>query len=52
MTDGIMVIATTVIAFCLGWVSAHEVVAHECEVLGGFYMGSTVYECKVKGETK
>jgi hypothetical protein len=38
--------------FGLGWVMAHNTVADECKQLGGFYVGKTVYECKVKGETK
>jgi hypothetical protein len=37
--------------FVFGWVVAHNTVATECKTLGGFYVGSTVYECKVKGET-
>ena len=39
-------------AFGLGWVTAHANVAYECKQLGGFYVGETVFECKVKGETK
>jgi hypothetical protein len=32
----------------LGHHDAHQEVARECERLGGFYVGKTVYECKVK----
>ena len=39
-------------AFFSGWVIAHNVVSSECKKLGGFYVGTTVYECKVKEETK
>jgi hypothetical protein len=40
------------IAVFIGWTAAHNTVAYECRQLGGFYVGKTVYECKVKGETK
>lgn len=29
-----------------GWYEAHYTVAQECERLGKFYVGKTVYECK------
>jgi hypothetical protein len=49
-----MLIRATVLitAFVFGWGVAHNTVATECKTLGGFYVGKTVYECKVKGETK
>jgi hypothetical protein len=31
-----------------GWIAGHTTVATECERLGGFYVGSTVYQCKLK----
>lgn len=31
----------------IGWVTAHSTVAHECKMLGRFYVGNTVYECTV-----
>jgi hypothetical protein len=34
--------------FFLGWVLGSSTIATECERLGGFYVGSTVYECKPK----
>jgi hypothetical protein len=34
---------------CLfGWIMAHHTIATECQKLGAFYVGSTVYECKEK----
>ena len=50
MFDTLM--ATAVVAFALfaGWVMAHIAVAQECEKLGGFYVGTNVYECRPKGE--
>lgn len=35
--------------FMTGWSSAHITVANECKLLNTFYVGSTVYECNVKG---
>ena len=29
-----------------GWYEAHYTIAQECERLGKFYVGTTVYECK------
>ena len=29
-----------------GWVVAHSEVAHECRVLGAFYVGAKVFDCK------
>ena len=34
-----------VIGYWLGYASAHADVARECERLGGFYVGKTVYKC-------
>ncbi len=28
-----------------GWQGAHHTVASECERLGGFYVGKTIYKC-------
>jgi hypothetical protein len=33
------------LGFALGWVHAHNTVARECEQLGQFYVGKTVYRC-------
>lgn len=38
----------TALGFSVGWAAAHSTVGKECQVLGGFYVNSTVYECKVK----
>ena len=32
----------------IGWLEGHNTVATECRLLGAFYVGDTVYECKVK----
>jgi hypothetical protein len=29
----------------IGWIYAHSVVARECERLGSFYVGDSVYKC-------
>jgi hypothetical protein len=40
------------IGFAIGWLwSALKIMDH-CDKLNGFYVFSTVYECKVKEETK
>jgi hypothetical protein len=33
------------IGWLIGWRHAHVAVALECERLGGFYVGKTVYRC-------
>ena len=40
---------TMICSFVLGWVIAHSIVAKECERLNSFYVGTVVYECKVRG---
>ena len=52
MIDGFITALLFAIAVFIGWMVAHSTVAHECKQLGGFYVGTTVYECNVKGETK
>jgi hypothetical protein len=52
MIEGFITSLVLATAVFLGWVVAHNTVARECKQLGGFYVGKTVYECKVKGETK
>jgi hypothetical protein len=49
---GVIDVAVISIAFALGWVAATLKVAEHCEMVGGFYVFSTVYECKVKEEAK
>lgn len=36
------------VAMWLGWMVAHLTVATECERLGAFYVGQSVYQCGVK----
>ena len=44
-----VVIAVSAVAlFALGWVVSASTIGHECKKLGGFYVSTTVYECKVK----
>ena len=31
----------------LGWVAGANQIAHECRLMGQFYVGSTVYDCDV-----
>lgn len=38
-------------AFSAGWIAAHATVATECDRIGAFYVGKTVYTC-IKKETK
>lgn len=40
-----IVILFVIIGYQVGWVRAHSTVATECEKLGKFYVGDTVYEC-------
>lgn len=44
------VLLIVIVAFLMGksygWREAHHTVARECERLGKFYVGKTVYECK------
>ena len=49
---GVIDVAVISIAFALGWVAATLKVAEHCEMVGGFYVFSTVYECKPVGETE
>ena len=45
MTHALAAIVAALIAFGVGWVYAHQVVAKECERLGGFYVGKKVFKC-------
>jgi hypothetical protein len=33
--------------FCIGWMAAHIEVKNECTLIGRFYVGHTVYACRV-----
>lgn len=48
MMEGFISAIVLACTFGLGWVYAHHCIAKECEKLGQFYVGETVYECKVK----
>lgn len=37
-----------ILSSLMGWVGGHSAVAKECQLLGSFYVGDTVYECRVK----
>jgi hypothetical protein len=37
------------VSFFIGWMVAHSTVSKECERLNSFYVGTAVYECKVRG---
>ncbi len=45
---GAWCVCALLVAFAFGWMVAHNTVATECNKLGSFYVGSTVYECKGK----
>lgn len=42
------VLVLVVVTAALTWIATHGVVATECKKLGAFYVGSEVFECKVK----
>lgn len=51
MTERIIALAiviTTVAAFILGWLISASVIGRDCNKLGSFYLGNTVFECKAK----
>lgn len=43
-------IIVIIIYYYLGWWFAHGTVANECRKFGGFYVGSSVFECKEKSK--
>jgi hypothetical protein len=45
------IVVAVLLGFILGWVAAHSTVARECERIGSFYVGDTVYVC-VKRERR
>lgn len=50
---GVFLVMVFWAAVFLGWAVAHNTVAKECQKMGSFYVGDTVYECKAKiGEQK
>lgn len=46
---GTLFILAVTASFIYGYGIAHSEVATECKKLNAFYVGDTVYECKVKG---
>jgi hypothetical protein len=48
MTDYIKTAFISSMFFSLGWIVSASTIGNECQKLGGFYVGSTVYECAVK----
>lgn len=48
MSDIAIIFIVGFICYHLGWYNAHITVAAECDRLGGFFVGKTVYECKRK----
>ncbi|MDH2013463.1 hypothetical protein N5J66_05700 [Pseudomonas juntendi] len=30
-----------------GWVGAHESIKNDCDRIGGFYIGNTIYNCTI-----
>lgn len=48
MNDAVGGILVAIGAGFLGWIIAHSEVARECERLGAFYVGGTVYQCQAK----
>ncbi len=34
-----------VVGYMVGWRVAHETVAEECRLLGGFFVGKAVFKC-------
>ena len=38
----------SILLFSLGWIVSASTIGNECQKLGGFYVGSTVYECVLK----
>ena len=46
------ILLAVIVGYIGGWRLAHTTVADECEKLGKFYVGKTVYECSaIKNQT-
>ena len=45
---GAMSVAAAVAIFAFGWVVSANTIAAECKHVGTFYVGNTVFECKVR----
>lgn len=44
----LVLLALFAVAFFGAWVTSASEIARECEKLGAFYVGNTVYKCEVK----
>ncbi len=45
---GCVISAGIVLFTAVVWTVAHSTIATECKKLGAFYVGETVFECKVR----
>lgn len=43
-----LIVIVLIVGFCMGWIAAHSTVASECDRIGSFYVGDTVYVCVKK----
>ena len=39
-------VGSMILSALAGWITAHATVATECEKLGGFYVGNSIYTCQ------
>lgn len=44
----VVAIFSLILGGMMGYAIGHTTVATECKRLGAFYVGETIYECKVK----
>jgi uncharacterized protein YneF (UPF0154 family) len=42
------IVLAMLLGIVIGWLVAHHTIATECQKLGAFYVGRTVFECKVR----
>ncbi|MCG9081479.1 hypothetical protein [Laribacter hongkongensis] len=40
-----LLLLAILVGYAAGYVDAHATIARECRLLGGFYVGETVYAC-------
>ena len=48
MSDTLWIVLALLFGVIVGWVTAHHTIATECQKLGAFYVGRTVFECKAR----
>jgi len=46
--ETLVLLAMFMVCFFGAWATSASTIARECEKLGAFYVGSTVYKCEVK----